>query len=109
MHSRKLAVALAALCLLASGRFAAASDDVTLFRVFMKDGTAFASYGEFAVVGDRVVFSMPTAATPNPPLHLIDISVNAVDWDRTNRYTESARAAHYLATQAEGDYLRLSD
>ena len=109
MHSRKLAGVLLALCLLASGRASAAPDDAALFRVFMKDGTVFASYGEFAVVGDRVVFSMPTAAMPNPPLHLMDISVNAVDWDRTNRYTESARAEHYLATQAEADYLRLSE
>ena len=108
MHSRKLAGVFAALCLLAIGRESAAADDATLFRVFMKDGSSVVSYGEFAVVGDRVVFSMPTAATPNPPLHLVDISAEGVDWARTNRYMESARAERYLATQAENDYLRLS-
>jgi hypothetical protein len=108
MHSRTLAGALATLCLLISGRDSAAADDATLFRVFMKDGTALVSYGEFARVGDRVVFSMPAAATPNPPLQLVNIPAEGVDWDRTNRYSESARAAHYLETQAENDYLRLS-
>ncbi|MCC7418183.1 MAG: hypothetical protein IT176_13675 [Acidobacteria bacterium] len=108
MHSRTLAGALAALCLLAGARGASAADDSPLFRVFMKDGTALASYGEFAIVGDRVVFSMPVAATSNPPLHLVDVPADRVDWDRTNRYTESARADHYIATRAESDYLALS-
>ena len=108
MHSRMSASVLAALCLLIAGRGSAAADDAMLFRVFMKDGSTLVSYGEFARVGDRVVFSMPAAATPNPPLHLVNIQADGVDWDRTNRYTESARAAHYLETQAENDYLRLS-
>ena len=108
MHSRTLAGVLAALCLLMAARGSAAADDATLFRVFMKDGTALVSYGEFALVGDRVIFSMPAAAGANPPLHLVNIAADIVDWDRTNRYTESARAAHYLETQAENDYLRLS-
>lgn len=113
MHSRKLAGALVALCLLTAGRAAAAAasaaDDATLFRVFLKDGGSLVSYGEFARVGDRVVFSMPAASTPNPPLHLVNISASGVDWDRTNRYTESARATHYIETLAESDYLGLSN
>ena len=56
---------------------AAAADDVTLLRVFLKDGTVLVSYGEPARVDDRVVFSMPTAATPNPPLHLVNLAVRA--------------------------------
>ena len=32
------------------------------FRVFLKDGTALASVGEIARVGDRVVFSLPLSA-----------------------------------------------
>ena len=45
-----------------------------LFRVFLKDGTSLVSYGELARVEDRVVFSMPTSASPdNPQLHLVDI------------------------------------
>src|SRR5215472_15653181 len=82
----------------------AAADDAVLFRVFLKDGTALVSYGEFARVADRVVFSMPlNVPDANPSLHLVSIPSERVDWDRTNRYTENARAAHYLATRAERD------
>ena len=87
---------------------AAAADEVTLLRVFLTDGSALISYGEPARIGDRLVFSMPTAATPNPPLHLVDLAAARVDWDRTNRYAEAARAAHYINTQAEFDYAALS-
>ncbi len=90
-------------------RAAAAADEPTLLRVFLKDGTSLVSYGEPARVGDRVVFSMPTAATPNPPLHLVNISADRIDWDRTDRYAASARATHYVRNQAETDYAVLSN
>ena len=35
--------------------------DATLFRVFLQDGQALVSYGEVALVGDRVIFSMPVS------------------------------------------------
>ena len=108
MHSRRLAGALIVCGLLTTGRASAAADDATLFRVFLKDGSSLVSYGEFARVGDRVIFSMPTAATPNPPLHLVNLADDRVDWDRTDRYAASARATHYIDTQAETDYLGLS-
>ncbi len=101
-------LALAALCLVAGVSGSLAADEATLFRVFLRDGSSLVSYGEFARVGDRVVFSMPTAATPNPPLQLVNIPDERVDWDRTNRYAESARADRYVATQAEADYAELS-
>lgn len=88
---------------------ARAADEATLLRVFLKDGTSLVSYGEPAHVGDRVVFSMPTAATPNPPLHLVDIPADRVDWDRTNRYAMSARTTHYVQNQADTDYAMLSN
>jgi hypothetical protein len=109
MTSGRLAGALAVLCLLSTGRPSAAADDATLFRVFLKDGSSLVSYGEFARVEDRVVFSMPTSAAPSPPLHLVNISADRVDWDRTNRYAASARGAHYIETQAENDYAALSN
>ena len=88
---------------------AAAADEATLLRVFLKDGSSLVSYGEPARVGDRVIFSMPTASTPNPPLHLVNIAADRVDWDHTNRYAASARAAHYMQFQAENDYAVLSN
>jgi hypothetical protein len=86
-----------------------APDGATIYRVFLTDGTSLVSYGEPARVGDRVIFSMPTAATlDNPPLHLINLAAHRVDWPRTERYSEAARAARYFATSAEEDYVRLT-
>src|SRR5262252_648271 len=87
----------------------AAADDPALLRVFLADGTSLVSYGEPARVGDRVVFSMPTAAGPNPPLHLVNLPVARVDWDRTTRYTNTAQGKRYIETQAEADYAALSN
>ena len=96
-------------CLLTGARASAAADDATMFRVFLKDGSSLVSYGEIARVGDHVVFSMPTATTPGPPLHLVNIAADRIDWDRTEGYAASARAMHYIATQAENDYAALSN
>jgi hypothetical protein len=108
MHARRSAATLAVALLLAAFPVQAA-DDATLVRVFLKDGTSLVSYGEPARVEGRVIFSMPTASTPNPPLHLVDISLDRVDWDRTERYAANARATRYFQTQAENDYAALSN
>jgi hypothetical protein len=79
--------------------------EAPLFRVFLKDGSTLVSYGELARVGDRVVFSMPTSTSiDNPQLHLVDISSDRVDWERTTNYAQSARTTRYLETRAETDY-----
>src|SRR3954469_455979 len=111
MFSRKLAAVLvAAVAVIPLPAAAAAdADAVTLLRVFLTDGTSLVSYGEPAKVNDRVIFSMPTATTPNPPLHLVNLPLARVDWDRTSRYAATARASHYIATQAESDYAALSN
>jgi len=56
----------ATLCLLTVARPSDAADDATLLRVFLRDGTSLLSYGEFARVADRVVFSMPIDSTDLP-------------------------------------------
>jgi hypothetical protein len=110
MYSRKFAAALAAVALvLFACDLALAQENTTLLRVFMTDGTSLVSFGEPAKVGDRVVFSMPTGSGPSPPLQLVDMPAARVDWDRTSRYAASARATHYLQTQAETDYAALSN
>jgi hypothetical protein len=87
----------------------AAADGATIFRVFLTDGSSLVSYGEPARVGDRIVFSMPTAGTlENPPLHLVNLASGQVDWARTERYAEAARAAKYFAGNAEADYSALT-
>jgi hypothetical protein len=84
---------------------AATADGATIFRVFLTDGSSLVSYGEPARVGDRIVFSIPTAAAlENPPLHLVNLAAGQVDWPRTERYADAARAAKYYATRAEADY-----
>src|SRR5713226_9376234 len=110
MQSRALAAAIlsAALVVPVRAASAAVNDDATLLRVFLMDGTSLVSYGEPARVGDRVIFSMPTAAAPNPPLQLVNVPIARVDWERTSRYAATARAAHYVETQAESDYAALS-
>ena len=76
--------------------------DPTLLRLFLADGTAVASYGEYARVGDRVVFSMPLGA--DDALQLINLPAALVDWDRTLEYADAARAEHYAATRGESEY-----
>ena len=111
MPSRALTAVVLAAALVIPLRAAAApgADEATLLRVFLTDGTSLVSYGEPARVNDRVIFSMPTAATPNPPLHLVNLPIARVDWDRTSRYAATARASHYVETQAERDYASLSN
>ena len=110
MYSRTLAAAVLAAAVICPLRAAAAAPDgATLLRVFLTDGTSIVSYGEPARVNDRVIFSMPTAATPNPPLPLVNLPAARVDWDRTMRSAAPARSSHYVETQAENDYATLSN
>src|SRR5580704_6863843 len=108
MKSWRSAAAVATLCLLIA-RQSDAADAATLLRVFLRDGTSLVSYGEFARVADRVVFSMPIDSTEDPPLQLIDIPADRVDWARTDRYADTARAARYTVTQGESDYVALNN
>lgn len=88
----------------------AAPDDSASFRVFLKDGSSLVSYGELARIDDRVVFSMPTSSSRvDPQLHLVTLASERVDWERTTRYADSARATRYIATRAEQDYALLTD
>ena len=87
----------------------ASADDVVLYRVFLTDGSALASYGEFARVADKVVFSMPLGGTPSDPrLELVSVPASAVDWTATERYADAARAARYASTSGERDYAKLT-
>ncbi len=92
-----------------AARAQSADNGATLFRVFLKDGGTLVSYGEIARVADRVVFSMPLGTGNPPTLHLTTLAASRVDWDRTERYAMSARSGRYLETQAENDYVELSN
>ncbi len=83
--------------------------DAAALRVFLLDGTSLVSYGEPARLDDRVVFSMPISGSKTEPqLHLVTIASDRVDWERTTRYAEAARAARYVSTMAETHYTQLT-
>lgn len=84
--------------------------EALLYRIFLQDGSTLVSYGDFARVADRVVFSIPIGGldTPSPTLHLVSIAESAVDWERTDGYAQATRARHYAATQGEADFDALS-
>lgn len=86
-----------------------ASAEATLLRLFLADGTALVSYGEFARLDDRVIFSMPVGGTSDQPrLQVVTIPAAAVDWPRTDRYVASARYQQYASTRGEADFAKLS-
>lgn len=86
-----------------------AAPEKVLYRIFLQDGTAIVSYGEYTRVADRVVFSIPIGALePTPQLQLVSISDTAVDWRRTEEYTEAIRARRYAETRGEEDFAILS-
>src|SRR5262245_41928772 len=82
-----------------------------LYRIFLQDGSTLVSYGDFARVADRVVFSIPVGDVegPTPTLHLVSISETAVDWERTDSYAQATRARNYATTQGEADFDVLSN
>jgi hypothetical protein len=84
--------------------------DVTLFRVFLRDGSTLVSYGEFARVADRVVVTLLLGkSATKPDLEVLSIPADTVDWDKTDAYADSARAARYAATVGPNDFALLNE
>ena len=77
----------------------------SVFHLFLLDGTAIATLGEFARVGDRVVFTLPISATREI---LGSLPAAHVNWERTNRHTESVRAAQYASSRGDADFAAMS-
>lgn len=80
-----------------------------IYRVFLKDGTTLAAYGEWVKVGDRVVFSVTVGEGANAPLHLASVGSDQVDWPATEQYRDGLRAAQYAATRGDEEFASLSD
>jgi hypothetical protein len=104
-----VALAVTGLVLL-SAPAAAFAGDAMLYRIFLRDGSTLVSYGDFARVGDRVVFSIPIGDldADAPSLQLVSIAESIVDWERTDRYGQAMRARRYAATRGEQDFESLS-
>src|SRR5262245_53843308 len=100
---RVLVVCVTAMCLAFGSSVRVRADgeatppsDVVLLRLFLKDGSAVVSYGEYARIGDEVVVSMPLGKDlSHPTLQLLTLSAASVDWPRTERYAASARYQQY--------------
>ena len=88
---------------------AALEGPTALYRIFLTDGSTLVSAGEFARVGDSVVFSTPLSdpAAVSPKVQLITIPAEWVDWTRTDRYADSVRYERYVRTRAEADFAAL--
>jgi hypothetical protein len=88
---------------------AQAVDAGAVFRVFLKNGQALPSYGESAIVGNRIVFTLLVgAADARPTVQLMSLPVDRVDLVRTRRYADAMRARHYAATRGEVDYAAMT-
>jgi hypothetical protein len=86
----------------------AAGAETVLYRLFLIDGTTLVSYGEFSRVSDRVVLSIPVGqAAESPDLQLVSIPESAVDWERTDQYSNAVRAQRYGETRGEEDFALL--
>ena len=97
-------------CLAGMVQSASAGSDVTLFRLFMLDGSVLTSYGEFARVQDDVVFSMPVGGNAEEPrIQVTSVKAALVDWPRTEKYSASARFQRYADTRGEEDFRILSN
>ena len=108
--ARVLRVLVVVVCLAAAWPAGVAGADVTLFRLYLLDGTVLTSYGEFARVDDSVIFSMPVGGKPEEPrIHVTSVKAALVDWPRTDRYSASARYQRYAETRGEEDFRILSN
>lgn len=75
-------------------------------RIFLEHGEDLVAYGDYARVGDRVVFSLPLTAEPAAGgAQLVGIPAGTVDWETTERYAESVRDARHAA--ARGDAVQV--
>jgi hypothetical protein len=106
---RRLLPALVSLSLMLLARPVEAASP-TLFRIFLTDGSEVVSYGEYARVGEDVVFSMAAGGSGEEPrVHLVTLPAARIDWARTDRFSEAARAAHYASTRGDDDFSQLSN
>jgi hypothetical protein len=107
--ARLAAVVLITAALIPSVAHSQTASSRVLFRVFLTDGRVLSSYGEWARLDDRVIFSMPSQLTREPvELHLVTIPSQRVDWPRTEQYAQSVRAAAYGASRGDADFAAFS-
>ena len=107
---RLAALLLVAICAAGVALEAQSPPPGSVFRVFLVSGDPLPSYGEAAIVGDRVVFTLLVGAETDPRrgYQLLDLPTTEVDLDRTVAYANSVRGAHYAATRGEAEYAAMT-
>ena len=104
-----LVVAMAATLGVSSLRGAQAVDPGPVYRIFLANGQALPSYGEMALIGERVLFTLMvgdgSAATQ---YQVVSLPAKSVDLIRTGHYATTIRAARYAATRGETDYAEMT-
>jgi len=86
-----------------------AADTAAGFRIFLKDGKNVSCVGEYALVGDRIVFTMAIGGIGAPAqTPFMSLPVSVVDLPRTAAYVASVRRAYYAATRGEADFQAIS-
>jgi hypothetical protein len=108
---RSLLVAAAALCVVGAAAAEAGPQRGAgpSYRIFLTDGTPLISLGEFARAGGHVIFTVPIGPPSNPDaLQVVTLPESAVDWDRTERYTDAVRHRQYAATRGDEDFAALA-
>ena len=112
INSAVCRITLAALLVLSAGISTVetqAIDAGAIFRVFLKTGQALPTYGESAIVGNRVVFTLLVgSAEARAAMQLMSLPAERVDLVRTRRYADAMRARHYAATRGEVDYAAMT-
>lgn len=86
-----------------------AVSDAALFRLFLLNGETVTSYGEFARIDDRVIFSMPVGGSADEPrLQVVTLPAGMIDWTRTDRHVTSSRYQRYAASRGDEDFRLLT-
>lgn len=88
---------------------AGAQTTAPVFRVFLKDGTALACWGEYARVDDTLVLTIPVGGGARRAYEFLSLPVSSVDMPRTERYAEAVRAAQFASTRGAAEYAELRD
>jgi len=111
LRLRAIAAAALAICAATPSEAAGGPQGGALasYRIFLTDGTPLVSFGGFARVSGRVVFTIPIGSPASPDrLQVVTLPDSAVDWERTDRYTDAVRHQHYASTRGEDDYAALT-
>lgn len=95
--------------MLAGASRAAADVTAPVFRVFLKDGTALACWGEYAQVGDTLVLTIPIGSTSKRTYEFLSVPVSSIDMPKTEAYAEAVRAAQFASSRGAAEYAELRD